>query len=147
MTTSTSKEDHVIANRPGSVRERFYASTTDTFDGDIDFIAIERALNGDAVRLTTEEKLLAARLLDARGLAPSAIGKLIRTDPYTVGSWKANNWQPGKPAPRAALEPAKCGEPRMYRQHLKRGEKCDKCRAANAAADRRYRLTGSRNPA
>lgn len=38
----------------------------------------------------------------------------------------------------------KCGEPRMYRQHLKAGERCDVCRAANAAADRRYRLTGSR---
>lgn len=38
----------------------------------------------------------------------------------------------------------KCGEARMYRQHLKRGETCDVCRAANTAADRRYRLTGSR---
>jgi hypothetical protein len=41
----------------------------------------------------------------------------------------------------------KCGEPRMYRRHLKNGERCDICRAANAAADRRYRLTGSRTAA
>lgn len=37
-----------------------------------------------------------------------------------------------------------CGEPRMYRRHLKNGDPpCPVCRAANAAADRRYRLTGS----
>ena len=40
-----------------------------------------------------------------------------------------------------------CGEPRMYRRHLKNGERCEVCRAANAAADRRYRLTGSRKEA
>ncbi|CAM5601556.1 hypothetical protein SVIOM74S_05764 [Streptomyces violarus] len=42
----------------------------------------------------------------------------------------------------------KCGEPRMYRRHLRNGEApCDACRAANAAADRRYRLTGSQKAA
>lgn len=46
--------------------------------------------------------------------------------------------------PVLTWEPPKCGEARMYRQHLRRGESCEVCRGANAAADRRYRLTGSR---
>jgi hypothetical protein len=43
--------------------------------------------------------------------------------------------------------PPKCGEARMYRIHLARGENCYECRGANAAADRRYRLTGTRKTA
>jgi hypothetical protein len=50
----------------------------------------------------------------------------------------------GQRRERKPFTEPKCGEPRMYRRHLKNGERCDVCRAANAAADRRYRLTGSR---
>jgi len=131
------------------VRERLYASTTDTFDPDqdLDYIAIEYALNGEPVRLTTAEKIHAARILDGRGVAVKEIGKRVGSASSTVDGWKANGWKPGKhPKTRVRVprpEP-KCGEPRMYRRHLKAGERCDVCRAANAAADRRYRLAGSR---
>ncbi|MDX5526108.1 hypothetical protein PV677_36170 [Streptomyces sp. DE06-01C] len=56
---------------------------------------------------------------------------------------RANGEAPAE-KPVLVWEPPKCGEPRMYRQHLRRGESCEVCRGANAAADRRYRLTGSR---
>jgi hypothetical protein len=131
------------------IRERLYVSTTETFDAeqDLDFIAIEYALNGEPVQLTTAEKIYAARILDGRGSSVKEIGRRVGADSSTVSGWKENGWKPGKHpktrvrAPRP--EPV-CGEPRMYRRHLKAGERCDVCRAANAAADRRYRLTGSR---
>jgi transposase-like protein len=135
----------LIANRPGAARERLYASTTDTFDGDLDFIAIEYALNGEQVKLTTAEKIHAARILTGRGYGVVDIARRVGVTRDTVNAWQSNGWQQGKPGPKKPRrEPPKCGEPRMYRQHLRNGEKCDECRAANAAADRRYRLTGSR---
>jgi len=133
-------------------RERLYASTTDTFDPDrdLDYIAIEYALNGEPVQLTTAEKIHAAQILDGRGISTKDIGRRIGSDPSTVEGWRSNGWKPGKhPKTRVRnkrQEPV-CGEPRMYRRHLKAGERCDVCRAANAAADRRYRLTGTRNQA
>lgn len=150
MTTSTNQEDTLIANRPGSTRERLYASTTETFDadGDIDYIAVEYALNGEPVKLTTAEKIHAARILSSRGYGVVDIGRRVGVTRDTVNAWQSNGWQQGKPGPKKPRrEPPKCGEPRMYRQHLRNGEKCDECRAANAAADRRYRLTGSRTKA
>jgi hypothetical protein len=135
------------------LRERLYASTTDTFDeaADLDYIAIEYALNGEPVRLTQAEKIHAARILDDRGLGMKTISQRVGADSSTVQGWKDNDWKPGGPHPkaraRAARTEPKCGEPRMYRRHLKKGENCATCRAANAAADRRYRLTGSRTAA
>lgn len=134
-------------------RERLYVSTTSTYDPDqdLDFIAIEYALNGEPVQLTIPEKVHAARILDSRGLALKDIGSRIGSDPSTITGWKNNDWKPsgGRPKSRTRTprpEPV-CGEPRMYRRHVKAGESCDVCRAANAAADRRYRLTGSRKTA
>ncbi len=131
------------------IRERLYVSTTDTYDetADLDYIAIEYALNGERVALTPAEKIHAARILDARGLEPTPIARRIGSDPATVTGWKNNGWKPGGKHPKTRVrtprpEPV-CGEPRMYRRHLKNGERCDTCRAANAAADRRYRATGS----
>lgn len=135
------------------IRERLYASTTDTYNetAGLDYIAIEYALNGEPVRLTIAEKIHAARILDSRDLSLKEISKRIGSDSSTVGGWKANGWKPGGKHPKTRTrtkrpEPV-CGEPRMYRRHLKNGEQCDTCRAANAAADRRYRLTGSQKEA
>lgn len=134
------------------LRERLYASTTHTYDetADLDYIAIEYALNGEPVTLTRAEKIHAARILDSRNLSLKEIGRRIGSNPSTVEAWKTNGWKPGKhPKTRVRTprpEPV-CGEPRMYRRHLKAGERCDTCRAANAAADRRYRATGSQKEA
>lgn len=130
-------------------RERLYASTTSTFDGDLDYIAIEYALNGEPVKLTIPEKIHAAHILDSRGLDVTTIGRRVGSDRSTISGWKANGWKPGKRPARAGIkrpEPV-CGEARMYRRHLKNRETCEVCRAANAAADRRYRNTGSQKEA
>jgi hypothetical protein len=134
-------------------RERLYVSTTSTFDphNDLDYIAIEYALNGEPVQLTIPEKIYAASILDSRGLGLKTIGERIGSDPSTITGWKNNGWKSGGKHPKTRTrtprpEPV-CGEPRMYRRHVKAGESCDICRAANAAADRRYRLTGSRKTA
>ncbi|MEV5942708.1 hypothetical protein [Streptomyces sp. NPDC051994] len=136
----------MIATRVGAAPPvRLYASTTDTSDGDLDLIAVEHALNGEPAQLTGPEKIYAARLLDQRGLSADAISQLTGSAPATVRGWKANGWKPGgreKLRAAARTEPV-CGERRMYRRHLAAGERCDVCRAANATADRRYRLTGS----
>jgi hypothetical protein len=133
-------------------RVRLYVSTTNTFDPDqdLDFIAIEYALNGEPVKLTIPEKIHAARILDGRGISAKEIGRRVGSDPSTVDGWKTNGWKPGNHPKTRARTPRpepKCGEPRMYRRHLKAGERCETCRAANAAADRRYRLTGSQKEA
>jgi hypothetical protein len=141
----------VNGHRVGAgTRERLYVSTTDTYDenADLDLIAIEYALNGEPVRLTLAEKIHTARILDGRGFSLKATGERIGSDASTIQGWKDNGWKPGGKHPktrtRAPRPEPVCGEPRMYRRHLKAGETCDVCRAANAAADRRYRLTGSR---
>ncbi|MDT0608793.1 hypothetical protein [Streptomyces lancefieldiae] len=88
----------MIASRVGHDRRPYlYASTTSTYDetGDIDFIAVEHALNGRPVPLTEAEKIHAARLLDDRGLSPTAIGRHVGADLADVRRWKANGWQPG----------------------------------------------------
>jgi hypothetical protein len=144
----TQEERKMIATRIGSVRQRMYVSTTDTFDDDLglDLVAIERAMNGDAVRLTRGEKIRAAELLDARGLTLTNIGRFVGTDRWTVSEWKAGGWkeEESAPLPRARREPPKCGTRQGYRRHRSRKEEsCRDCREANAAADRRFRITGS----
>jgi hypothetical protein len=144
----------VNGNRVGAgARERLYVSTTDTFDAelDLDYIAIEYALNGERVKLTRAEKIHAAQILDDRGFGTKTIAERVGADPTIVNGWRANGWKPG-PHPKSRTQQKRpepvCGEPRMYRRHLARGETpCDACRAANAAADRRYRLTGSQKAA
>ncbi|WP_322500841.1 helix-turn-helix domain-containing protein [Streptomyces rochei] len=143
----------MIATRIGAGdRDYILVSTTATYDetADVDLIAIEYVINGQRVTLTQAEKIYAARLLDDRGLSMKEIGRLIGSDPSTIQTWKDNGWKPGGRHPKTRKRPPrpepKCGEPRMYRRHLKAGESCDICRAANAAADRRYRATGSQKP-
>jgi hypothetical protein len=140
----------MIGTRIGTgEREYIHVSTTATYDetADVDLIAIEYVVNGQRMPLTPAEKIYAARILDTRGLTGKEIGRLIGSDPSTIQTWKSNGWKPGGRHPKSRNRPPrpepKCGEPRMYRRHLKAGESCDQCRAANAAADRRYRATGS----
>lgn len=48
------------------------------------------------------------------------------------------------PKPRTGRKPAKCGSRSAYQRHVRKGEPIDAaCRAANTAADRRLRTTGS----
>ncbi|WP_327259945.1 hypothetical protein [Streptomyces sp. NBC_01240] len=90
----------MIATRFGaSAPARLYASTTDTFDGDLDFIAVEYALNGEAVTLTVAEKICAARILTERGLPSREVAARVGSARETVAGWKANGWQQKGRAP------------------------------------------------
>jgi hypothetical protein len=97
----------VIGNRVGTgARERIYVSTTDTYDetSDLDYIAIEYALNGEPVELTAAEKLHAARILHARGYSDTVISKRVQASRSTVTSWRESGWKPGwRPAPAQAV--------------------------------------------
>lgn len=132
----------MIAHRPGAAPSRLYASTTATFDGDLDYIAIEYAMNGEEVTVTLAEKLVAARLLDARGYNPTDIGRLIHSDRSTILGWKNNGWTLPT-ATQLKQQPPTCGDKRMYDLHIRRGETpCDPCKRA-AAADRVRRRDGA----
>lgn len=51
------------------------------------------------------------------------------------------------PKPRTGRRPAPCGTRSAYQRHVKKREPIDDaCRAANTAADRRLRTTGSMRP-
>ncbi|RRQ81516.1 hypothetical protein [Streptomyces griseofuscus] len=131
-----------------SARERLYVSTTDTYDADndLDYIAIEYALNGERVKLTQAEKIHTARLLDERGCGIKTIAARVGADSSTVTGWRANGWKAGprlKSPTRGPRELKPCGTRAAYLRHRAKGENCPECRAANAAADRRYRGTGT----
>lgn len=136
----------MIATRIGSRREYLYASTTATFDetGDLDYIAIEHALNGQPVKLTQAEQIHAARILHTRGYDLTAIGQHVGVERRTVRTWRENGWKPAeaKPTqPQRELQP--CGTRAAYLRHRKNGEDCPTCRAANTADNRRYRRSRS----
>jgi hypothetical protein len=133
---------------------RQYASTyilvTAEFSGDVDPVAVERAVNGERPEtMTTDEKVAAARILDERGFSMTVISGRIGVKFTTVQTWKVNGWDPnGEIIPiRRPLEPITCPSVRGYRQHLRRGESCAACCAASTEADRltrEYRLSGKR---
>lgn len=90
----------ITATRPGHVRERVYASTTDTYNAalDLDYVAIEHALNGEPVTLNLAEKVHVARILDAQGRGTRFIAPRVGAARETVADWKANGWQASPPA-------------------------------------------------
>ncbi|WP_030811446.1 hypothetical protein [Streptomyces sp. NRRL S-337] len=110
-------------------------STTETYRDGVDLIAVERAVNEvPPAGMTAAEKLMAARILADHGVALNVITRHLRLpDRLTLPA-----------SAKRGPEPAVCGTDRGYRRHLRRSETpCGACRSARAAADRRYRLTGS----
>lgn len=102
--------------------------------GDIDLIAVERAVNGEPpAYMTTDEKWAAAGVLVGHGFKVKEI-----SDRLGVGHAVLGQWYP-QLAPRRLGE-AKCGTVRGYRRHHRDGEKaCTPCRTANSAVDRARR--------
>lgn len=121
---------------------RIYVDTTTTSTGDVDHIAVERVVNADPgprPQLTEEERRCAARLLQQHGFDAAATAKRLRLQPAAVRALLG--LAPPSATPR---QPPLCGSRRAYRRHLRNNESaCDDCRAANTAADRRLRNTGS----
>lgn len=115
-------------------------STTDTTTDDgIDLIALERVVNNSRPLppLTPAERLLAFELLHTAGLPQDEIAARTGATEQAVKAWaKAAHPQ----VPRGLKG---CPSRAAYHRHKARGETCEPCKAENAAADRRYRRTGS----
>jgi hypothetical protein len=78
-----------------------------------------------------------------QGTGAAAIAAVIGVAERTVVKWRAEAGIQTAARHRRD-QPAPCGTQSAYRRHLRRGETPDDgCRGANAAADRRLRLTGS----
>ncbi|MFE9949337.1 helix-turn-helix domain-containing protein [Streptomyces sp. NPDC005531] len=125
----------MIATRPGAAsRARMYLSTTATFDGDLDYIAIEHAMNGEPVDLTPAERIEAARQLDARGMNHAEIGRRIGCDRSTVTAWRNSGWNP--PVAIQDPDPIDIGAAQHGRSGYSKGCRCRTCKDGASAAKR-----------
>ncbi|MFE3326840.1 hypothetical protein [Streptomyces sp. NPDC059176] len=126
----------VSAHRPGSIRQRLYASTTDTCNGDLDYIAIEQAMNGEAPDdLTLSERIEAARQLASRGINLTEVGRRVGRDRSIIVGWQNNGWkQPGQCRPDS--QPIDIGDAHHGRSGYSKGCRCRTCRDGAAAASR-----------
>ncbi|WP_435597110.1 hypothetical protein [Streptomyces anulatus] len=124
----------MIATRPGAATPtRYYPSTTATFNGDLDYIAIEHAMNGEPVKLTRGERIEAARQLDARGIHATEIGRRLGVARDTVTARRKNGWV--IPATAPDPEPIDIGGATHGRSGYTRGCRCRPCKdGANAAS-------------
>ncbi len=126
----------VSARRPGgSARTRLYASTTDTCNGDLDYIAIEQAMNGEPVELTLAERIETARQLALRGMNLTEVGRRVGRDRSIVVGWQNNGWkQPGQCLPES--QPIDIGTAKHGRSGYSKGCRCRTCRDGAAEASR-----------
>jgi hypothetical protein len=109
-----------------------------TTDDDLDLVAIDRVVNDQRPYpdLTPAERRHAATLLRQNGMTFAAIGARLGTPKGTVFDWLRTR-------PRQPIQLLPCPSRAAYQRHLAAGEDCPQCRAANAAADARYRRTGT----
>ncbi|OKI16557.1 helix-turn-helix domain-containing protein [Streptomyces sp. CB03911] len=105
---------------------------------DIDPVAIDRVINNHQPLpdLTPAEKRHAAAILRKAGMTYLAIAARLRAPKGTVYDWL-------RTAPPQPIRHIPCPSRAAYHRHLAAGEDCPPCRSANAAADRRYRHTGT----
>ncbi|MEU5093704.1 MULTISPECIES: helix-turn-helix domain-containing protein [Streptomyces] len=70
---------------------RVYVSTTATGVPGVDFLAVERVVNGDLPlpHLNEAEQELAARLMTREALGAEEIAERLRVEPRTVVRWRA----------------------------------------------------------
>lgn len=102
--------------------------------GDVDLVAVERAVNGETpAYMTTDEKRAAAGVLVGNDFKVKAISDRLGVRPELLADWFPQL------APQKLGEP-RCGTVRGYRLHHRNGEKaCTPCRTANSAVDRARR--------
>lgn len=103
---------------------------TATVRGQLDLIAIERAVNDVAPEgMTGLELHEAARILAVHGGTIKTIATRLRVPAARISGW----------FPELVQEPYGeyvCGTSRAYRNHLRKGERCATCCGANSARDR-----------
>ncbi|MFF1499710.1 hypothetical protein ACFVZR_07500 [Streptomyces sp. NPDC058316] len=124
----------MIATRPGAATVYMHPSTTATFNGDLDYIAIEHAMNGEAVDLTQAERVEAARQLVARGFCLAEAGLRVGCARETVAGWQNNGW--AAPATRPDPDPIDIGNAKHGRSGYTKGCRCRTCKDGASAAKR-----------
>ncbi|MDI3417999.1 hypothetical protein [Streptomyces luteolus] len=89
-TASASVVGATDPSRQARVRH-IHVSTTETGASGMDFLAVERAVNGDlpVPELNHAEQQLAARLMTSEGHALAAIADLLGTEQRTISRWRA----------------------------------------------------------
>jgi hypothetical protein len=132
--------------------------TTDTFTGDVDWIAIERTITGDTPRpeLNLNERRLAVLLLIQSGATEEQTERLTGVNRRQVSRWKFENGlggartctvdgcgrqmkgrglcDPHYKQDKRRREPARCGTRPGYKRHHREGSPvCDACAQANRA--------------
>ncbi|MFJ8208157.1 hypothetical protein [Streptomyces sp. NPDC096033] len=125
----------ITGHRVGALpADHLTPDSTGTCYGDIDLIAVERAMNGQPVKLTVAEMLHAARLLSARGLDDAEVGRRLRQGRHAIGEWRRRNWAPPQ-APRRTRSPESIdiGNAKHGRSGYMKGCGCQVCRDACAA--------------
>jgi hypothetical protein len=103
-----------------------YPSTTATFNGDLDYIAIEHAMNGEPTELTLAERIETARQLANRRIGFTEIGRLLGCDRGIVATWQKNGWTIRAAAPDP--EPIDIGNAKHGRSGYTKGCRCRTCR-------------------
>ncbi|MGW1878454.1 helix-turn-helix domain-containing protein [Streptomyces sp. NPDC001975] len=70
---------------------RVHVSTTTTGVPGVDFLAVERVVNGDLPLpdLNEAEQELAARLMTREGLGAEEVAERLRVEPRTITRWRA----------------------------------------------------------
>lgn len=132
----------IAGSRAGvAPRIRLYPSTTETFHDDLDLVAVEKAMNGEIVELTPDEKVLAAKLLHQRGHDYTEIGKRLRCTRDTVSGWNKAGWTPTTRVfvPPPEEDPIDIGGAQHGRSGYTKGCRCRVCRDASAAYSRARR--------
>ncbi|MER6522577.1 hypothetical protein ABT246_37820 [Streptomyces sp. NPDC001553] len=70
-----------------------YAATSDA-ERDIDWIAVELAVNGELPeQLTRPEQIEIARLLTGQGMGPKEIGLYLGITAGTIRTWRDKGWK------------------------------------------------------
>ncbi|MFJ1696235.1 hypothetical protein ACIOHC_13950 [Streptomyces sp. NPDC088252] len=124
----------MIATRPGAATVYMHPSTTATFNGDLDYIAIERAMNGEPAELTLAERVEVARQLVARGICLAEAGLRVGCARETVVGWQNNGW--AAPAKPPDPDPIDIGGATHGRSGYTKGCRCRTCKNGASAAKR-----------
>ncbi|WP_326806702.1 helix-turn-helix domain-containing protein [Streptomyces sp. NBC_01775] len=127
----------LTASKPLGAAFQQIAPGTDTYSDDtgIDWIAVERAVNGDydPQLLTVDERHAAVLALANAGLSELKIAAALRIEQRQVNRWKRAPLKPRTPGKEAEVRQLRpCGTRAAYRRHRARGETpCLACKRAN----------------
>lgn len=108
--------------------------TTDTMLGDVDLVAVERVVRGDAPLpvLSLGERRVAGWLMLCAGFASGVVAERVGVEVRTVERWRVRGGPPVSVVRGVRRERARCGTRSGYKRHLREGVPgCVSCVEAN----------------